>query len=110
LTGETLKKAEFFNCVYEIVARIPAGKVMTYGQIAMLLGAPHGARRVGQAMFHAPEYLELPCHRVINSKGKLAPGYVFGGEGLQREMLELEGICFRDNGTVDLKRSLMRHG
>jgi methylated-DNA-protein-cysteine methyltransferase related protein len=103
-----MKKAEFFDCVYEIVAKIPVGKVMTYGQIAMMLGSPYYARRVGQAMYNAPEYLPLPCHRVINSKGELAPVHVFGGEGKQREMLINEGVCFKPNGAVDLKKSLWR--
>lgn len=99
-----MKKLEFFNRVYEIVAQIPAGKVMTYGQIAMILGSPHWARQVGQAMFHAPESLGLPCHRVINSKGELAPAHVFGER--QREMLQNEGVQFKANGFVDLKLSL----
>jgi O-6-methylguanine DNA methyltransferase len=101
-----MRKEDFFRCVYEIVAQIPAGKVMTYGQIAMFVGSPGSARRVGQAMYHAPEYLGLPCHRVINSKGELAPAHVFGGEGKQRDMLMQEGVCFKPNGTVDLKQSL----
>ncbi len=103
-----MKKLEFFYRVYEIVAQIPAGKVMTYGQIAMMLGSPHYARRVGQAMFHAPEYLGLPCHRVTNSKGELAPAYVFGGMEKQWEILKDEGVCFKKNGCVDLKKSLWR--
>jgi methylated-DNA-protein-cysteine methyltransferase related protein len=103
-----MKKAEFFNCVYEIVAQIPMGKVMTYGQIAMMLGSPYYARRVGQAMYNTPKYLDLPCHRVINSKGELAPVYVFGGEGRQRKMLEKEGIVFKGNGCIDLKKCLWK--
>lgn len=103
-----MKKAEFFNCVYEIVAGIPTGKVMTYGQIAMILGSPNCARQVGQAMYHAPEYLGLPCHRVINSKGELAPEYVFGGRGKQRDILEKEGIVFKENGCIDLKKCLWK--
>ena len=103
-----MKKAQFFDDVYEIVAQIPTGKIMTYGQIGLLLGSPHFARQVGQAMYHAPENLKLPCHRVINSKGELAPEYVFGGQEKQRKMLADEGVYFKANGTVDLKRSLWR--
>ncbi len=103
-----MKNLEFFHHVYEIVAQIPTGKVMTYGQIAMILGSPHWARQVGQAMFHAPESLKLPCHRVINSKGGLAPDDVFGGVARQREMLQNEGVYFKSNGLVDLKLSLWR--
>ena len=103
-----MKKLEFFHRVYEIVAQIPTGKVMTYGQIAMILASPRCARQVGQAMFHAPESLKLPCHRVINSKGELAPAYVFDGVERQREMLQNEGVYFKSNGLVDLKLSLWR--
>ena len=81
---------------------------MTYGQIGMLLGSPHYARRVGQAMCNAPEYLDLPCHRVVNSKGELAPAHVFGGAEHQRKMLLEEGVFFKPNGCVDLKKSLWR--
>ncbi|HBF38323.1 MAG TPA: cysteine methyltransferase [Firmicutes bacterium] len=103
-----MKKAQFFDDVYEIVAQIPAGKVMTYGQIGLLLGSPHYARQVGQAMFNAPGDLKLPCHRVIHSNGQLAPEYVFGGQARQREMLIDEGVSFKPNGTVELKKSLWR--
>ena len=105
-----MKKTEFFNCVYDIVAQIPVGKVMTYGQIAMMLGSPHYARRVGQAMYNTPEYLDIPCHRVVNSKGELASFHVFGGERKQREMLESEGIVFKANGGIDLKKCLWKLG
>lgn len=103
-----MKQSEFFGMVYNMVALIPAGKVMTYGQVATLLGAPNCARRVGQAMFHTPEYLNIPAHRVVNSKGELAPPYAFGGEGRQRKMLEGEGIVFKQNGCINLKRYILR--
>ncbi|HYH02115.1 MAG TPA: methylated-DNA--[protein]-cysteine S-methyltransferase [Bacillota bacterium] len=101
-----MQKTEFSNCVYEIVAQIPTGKVMTYGQIGMILGSPFYARRVGQAMYNAPEHLDLPCYRVINSKGELAPAHVFGSVERQREILLGEGVSFKPNGCVDLKKSL----
>jgi methylated-DNA-protein-cysteine methyltransferase-like protein len=103
-----MKKAEFFNCVYEIVAGIPTGKVMTYGQIAMILGSPRWARQVGQAMYNTPEYLDIPSHRVVNSKGELAPAYAFGGQKKQRQILENEGILFKENGSIDLKKCLWK--
>lgn len=99
---------EFFTRVYKMVEQIPQGKVMTYGQIAVLLGAPNCARRVGQAMYNTPEYLGIPAHRVVNSKGELAPPSAFGGEGLQRKKLEEEGIVFRENGCIDLKKYIYR--
>jgi methylated-DNA-protein-cysteine methyltransferase-like protein len=103
-----MKQSEFFSRVYEIVAQIPPGKVMTYGQIGLILGSPHYGRRVGQAMYNAPDFLGLPCHRVIRSDGKLAPGDVFGCEVNQREMLMDEGVVFKAGGSVDLKKSLWR--
>lgn len=103
-----VKRAEFFNQVYKIVARIPKGSVMTYGQIGILLGTPNCARRVGQAMYHTPAYIDIPAHRVVNSKGGLAPDCAFGGEGVQRKILEEEGVIFKGNGCVDLKKSIFR--
>jgi|SRR5690554_3186779 len=101
-----MKKKEFFNQVYELVSQIPAGKVATYGQIAGMLGRPMAARVVGEAMRNTPEYLDIPCHRVVASSGEMAPVYVFGGAGNQRGMLEAEGVVFKDNGRIDMKKSL----
>ena len=80
--------------------------VMTYGQIAVLLNAPNCARLVGQAMYNTPEHMAIPAHRVVNSKGGLAPSSAFGGEGVQRRRLEEEGVLFTKSGYVDLKRSI----
>lgn len=96
----------FLEKVYDIVARIPPGKVATYGQISMLAGRLHGARIVGHAMQNTPMERNLPCHRVVNSSGKLAPQYAFGGSHIQRGMLEREGVTFRPNGTIDVKRNI----
>jgi len=94
-----------FDEVYRIVARIPAGKVATYGQIAALLGHPRGARTVGWAMHDAPPELDLPCHRVVNARGALSPEEVFG-PGRQRALLEAEGVTFKRNGCIDLEQHL----
>lgn len=96
----------FIKKVYEIVSRIPKGKVATYGQIAALCGNPRAARVVGWAMRHAPEDMKLPCHRVVNQSGRLAPDDVFGGKEIQRQMLMKEGVPFRENGLIDIKRCL----
>ena len=98
----------FFERVYAIVEQIPRGKVMTYGQIAMLLDNVCSARYVGFAMSAAPPDRNLPCHRVVNKAGEMAPGAVFNGEARQRELLESEGVVFRRNGRVDMKASLFR--
>lgn len=105
-----MKQNDFFGKVYKLVEQIPEGRVMTYGQIATLLGAPNCARRVGQAMFNTPEYLKIPAHRVVNSKGELAPAYAFGGEGFQKKRLEDEGVLFKENGCIDLKKCIYRIG
>jgi methylated-DNA-protein-cysteine methyltransferase-like protein len=95
---------EFFSGVYKIVAQIPEGYVATYGQIAALLGNPLAARAVGDAMRRVPEYMDIPCHRVVNKTGAMAPGHAFGGVGRQRDMLEREGVIFKENGCIDMKR------
>lgn len=94
----------FFNQVYQIVARIPEGKVATYSQIASLLGNPGGGRIVGWAMRGAPE--GLPCHRVVNKSGTLAPGHVFGGPERQKAILLAEGVHFKEDGAIDLDKDL----
>lgn len=90
----------FFERVYEVVKKIPAGKVMTYGQIADLLGTKD-ARRVGHAL-HANSDPNIPCHRVVNKDGRLAPGYAFGGPDEQRARLLSEGIEFVDENHVKM--------
>lgn len=101
-------RKSFFEGVYRLAAQIPEGKVVTYGQLAAMLGYPMAARAVGQAMQRTPPYLDIPCHRVVNAAGQMAPGYAFGGTGNQREMLEREGVFFKENGSIDMKKSLWR--
>lgn len=79
---------------------------MTYGQIAALLDHQCSARIVGYAMSAAPEQRNLPCHRVVNRFGEMAPGPIFGGAHHQRALLEKEGVVFTDQGRVDLTRCL----
>lgn len=98
----------FFQEVYRIVAKVPEGSVITYGMIAAMLGRPRAARIVGYAMNGTPPDLNLPCHRVVNKEGRLSPGAVFGGEEIQRQMLEAEGITFHENGCIDMEKHLMR--
>lgn len=92
-----MERIDFFSQVYEIVAAIPKGKVVTYGQIAWMLGTPNRSRMVGQAMHYAPE--GLPCHRVVNSVGRLVPGWE-----AQRRLLLQEGVRIKENGCVDIKQ------
>lgn len=88
----------FFQRVYETVKTIPKGEVSTYGRIAAVVGT-RDARRVGHAL-HANTDPSCPCHRVVFSDGRLAPGYAFGGAEAQRKKLEEEGVMFSQDGKV----------
>lgn len=95
---------EFANRVFGVVRHIPKGKVSTYGQVARLIGAPRSARYVGYALRANPEPGtdpdSIPCHRVVFKDGRMATGFAFGGEQVQREMLESEGVAFDEDGRV----------
>ena len=96
--------SEFFQRVYEIVARIPKGKVVTYAQIAAALGDPRQARTVGWAMHSIPEWLDIPWHRVVNSSGGISTRHIIGERNMQRKLLEDEGVVFNEDGRLDLER------
>ncbi len=87
----------FFERVYAVVAQIPYGRVISYGDIARLLGAPRAARQVGWAMRNCPD--ELPWQRVVRADGSVAGGRY---AELRRAFLEAEGVPFLPNGCVDL--------
>ena len=93
-----------FEKIYEVVKNIPEGKVATYGQVALLAGNPRWARVVGYALHVNPEPGIIPCHRVVNREGKVASGFVFGGEDVQRQLLESEGVVFEMDGRIDLEK------
>ena len=84
----------FFEEVYKIVKQIPYGMVMTYGDIATLLGKPRAARQVGWALHVNPSPETIPCYRVVNRFGQVSKAFAFGGENRQRQLLEQEGIIF----------------
>jgi methylated-DNA-protein-cysteine methyltransferase-like protein len=88
--------------VYEIVRRIPSGKVMTYGQIAAILGAGYTARTVGFVM-HAADTENVPWQRVINSQGGCSTAKLFYPFNIQQKLLEKEGIFFNEKGKCDLQ-------
>ncbi len=91
----------FRERVEALVARIPRGRVMTYGQLAALSGQPRAARIVGGiAHFGNPD---LPWQRVVNKSGGLASGYP-GGLGGHRQVLEAEGVVVNDDNRVDIER------
>lgn len=97
---------EFAKVVYELVAQIPQGRVMTYGQIAALCGSPRSARIVGQVAHWGPA--ELPWQRVVNKQGGLAGGYTAGGREAHRRDLEADGVEVSDEYTVDVQALLWR--
>ena len=89
----------FLYQVYAVVEEIPYGKVTTYGEIAKLSGYDKNSRLVGNALSLAGLYGNYPCHRVVNSAGKLVDGWQE-----QKELLIKEGITFNLNGNVNLKK------
>ena len=94
----------FYEAVYQMVAQVPWGSVATYGQIAWLCGRPRAGRIVGCAMKKAPSH--LPCHRIVYKNGALCDDDCFGGPGIQRQLLEQEGIAFLPDGRVDMCKYL----
>ena len=92
----------FYRKIYVLTAQIPAGQVATYSQLAFLAGSPRASRIAGCAMACAPA--GLPCHRVLYRDGRLSPPDIFGGDGIQRQLLEQEGVPFLPDGRVDLRQ------
>ena len=94
---------KFDEQIYETVKTIPKGKVATYGQVALMSGHRGAARAVGNALHVNPYPGIVPCHRVVNSQGRLAPMFAFGGVDEQKRLLENEGVEVKDH-TVDLEK------
>ena len=91
--------------IYAVIRRIPMGRVATYGQVAALAGLPGRARLVGRSLRETPDGLEIPWQRVINARGEVSPRGGLGmEEGLQRHLLEEEGVVFNPHGRIDLDR------
>jgi methylated-DNA-protein-cysteine methyltransferase-like protein len=87
--------------VFEAVKKIPKGKVTTYGDISKVTGV--NPRMVGWALHANSDGDKVPCHRVVNKDGRLAPGYAFGGPNEQKSRLMDEGIKFVDDNHVDTR-------
>ena len=97
------ERAQVFRRVYALVARIPSGRVMTYGQLATLIENRLSPRAVGWAMHGCPR--GVPWQRVVNASGGCSTDRLPDmAPGLQRALLEREGVEFRGNGTLDLAR------
>jgi len=97
----------FDETVYEYLKTVPKGTVVTYGMIARAIGHPRAARQVGNALHRNPTPVVVPCHRVVNREGRLAPAFAFGGQEAQAELLRSEGVEVL-NGYVDLDKYLWR--
>ena len=93
----------FFEEVYELVKAIPYGKVCSYGDIAKALGRPRSSRAVGYALHVNPDPENIPCYKIVNKDGFLAPAFAFGGIEIQQALLEREGIEV-NNGKVDMEK------
>ena len=87
----------FFAQVYAVVEKVPYGKVVSYGQIARILGRPRASREVGRAMRFCPEH--LPWQRVVMSDGSVTGGAF---ADMRKELLEEEGLAFLPDGRVDM--------
>jgi methylated-DNA-[protein]-cysteine S-methyltransferase len=88
--------------VYEILVRIPEGKVTTYGDIARFIGHPGAARAVGKILNKNPNPIVMPCHRVVMSSGSIG-GYSLG-KSRKRELLAKEGLRFTGDGIPDFAK------
>jgi methylated-DNA-protein-cysteine methyltransferase-like protein len=103
LTEPSLKPGDHFReRVWAFVRSVPPGKVVTYGQIAAILGYPFAARAVGSVLHHTPPSANVPCQRVVNRWGRLAPVYGWGGIEQHKQELEAEDVPVRPDYTVDL--------
>ena len=95
------KELNFFERVYEVVRKIPYGRVSSYGLIARYLGSPQSARMVGWAMNASHNNHDVPAHRVVNRKGLLTGKHHFEGTNLMQQLLESEGIKVHENKILN---------
>lgn len=100
MSTNSSKKATLYERIYAVVRQIPPGQVITYGQVAKIVGKCT-ARVVGYAMAALPCDTDVPWHRVINHRGKVSPRTHGNGSIEQRQLLEAEGVRFDRQGRVD---------
>ncbi len=99
---ESMKKIlddDLAYAILSIVSEVPEGKVVTFGQIAKMIGREQNSRLVGKVLSNASYYGDYPCHRVVNHNGRLAPSFA-----RQEELLRSEGVMLKENNCVDLKK------
>lgn len=99
----------FRERVWAFVRSVPRGKVVTYGQVAAMLGVPFAARAVGSVLHYTPASADVPCQRVVNRWGRLAPTYGWGGPEQQKRDLEADNVEVHPDFTVDLERYQWRN-
>jgi methylated-DNA-protein-cysteine methyltransferase related protein len=93
-----------YDRIYVVIARIPRGRVATYGQVALLAGLPRAARQVGYALASLPADLPVPWQRVVNARGEISLRAASRHEVVQRELLRREGVSFDGQGRIPLAR------
>lgn len=98
---------EIFSKIYEVVKRIPEGRVATYGQVAAAAGNPRWSQVVGYALHVNPDPKTIKCHRVVNRFGRLSEAFAFGGKAAHAALLEAEGVAVREDFTVDLEKYIV---
>jgi methylated-DNA-protein-cysteine methyltransferase-like protein len=102
------RATDTYRRLYAVVAKVPRGRVATYGQVAALAGLPRHARLVGYALNKLPAESDVPWHRVVNAKGQVSPrANALGHEDLQEQLLRREGVRFVD-GVIPLERFAWR--
>ena len=98
------KELNFFERVYEVVRKVPHGRVCSYGLIARYLGSPQSARMVGWAMNASHIKEDVPAHRIVNRLGMLTGKQHFEGTNLMQQLLESEGVEIKENQVVDFEK------
>jgi methylated-DNA-protein-cysteine methyltransferase-like protein len=93
-----------YDRIYAVVRRIPRGRVATYGQVATLAGLGGHARQVGYALHALTSERAVPWHRVVNARGQISPRTEPGGDRIQRQLLEREGVNFDAADRLALDR------
>ncbi|HSM63536.1 MAG TPA: MGMT family protein [Gillisia sp.] len=98
------EEPNFFERVYEVVKKIPSGRVSSYGAIARFLGAARSARMVGWAMNNSHNMEDIPAQRVVNRLGMLTGKHHFSGTSAMQQLLESEGIVVKDNQIQNFEK------
>lgn len=104
MTSTAESPGSTYQRIYQVVRRIPRGRVATYGQVAELAGLPGRARQVGYALHALPGEARVPWQRVVNSQGEISLRSGSDDDRLQRLLLREEGVRFDRRGRIDLAR------